>query len=161
MFYLSRSLSTDGDFWNSAGLEAFISQQRRIHPADVGGEYAYIPFLILSSSHGNAHASRLKCHLQFQKRRFQVLLYLTVKQSCHWDKALESPHIAFHSQWYRCTALPQPARLHRNSQEMQSKGEIQTTGYILFLQTEVRKRACGSFSPVLGRRYYYLIFMQD
>lgn len=41
MFYLSRSVSTDGDFWNSAGLEAFISQQRGIHPADVGGERAY------------------------------------------------------------------------------------------------------------------------
>lgn len=41
MFYLSRSVGTDGDFRNSAGLEAFISQQRGIHPADVGGEHAY------------------------------------------------------------------------------------------------------------------------
>lgn len=160
MFYSSRSLGTDGDFWNSAGLEAFISQQWGIHAADVGGEHAYMPFLILSSSHGNAHASRIKCHLQFQKRRFQVLLYLTIKRSCHWDKGLESPHVAFHS--WRChrAALLQPAKLRRDSQEMQSRGEIRITDYILFLQTEVRKRARGSFSPVLGWRYY-LIFMQD
>lgn len=114
MFYLSRSLGTDGDFWNSAGLEAFISQQRRIHAADVGGEHAYIPFLILSSSHGNANASRIECHLQFQK----VLLYLTI----HWDKGLESPHVAFHSRRCRCAALPQPAKLRGDSQETQSGG---------------------------------------
>lgn len=97
MFYFSRSLGTDGDFWNSAGLEAFISQQWRIHPADVGGEHACIPFLILSSNRGNAHVSRIKRHLLFQKRRFQVLLYLlTIKQRCPWDKGLDSPRVAFH-----------------------------------------------------------------
>lgn len=96
MFYFSRSLGTDRDFWNSAGLEAFISQQRRIHPADVGGEHAFIPFLILSSNRGNAHVSRIKCHLPFQKRGFQVLLYLTIKQRCSWDKGLDTPHVSFH-----------------------------------------------------------------
>lgn len=70
MFCLSRSLSTDGDFWNSAGLEAFISQQWRIHPADVGGKHVHIPFLILSSTHGNTYAFRINCHLQFQRRGF-------------------------------------------------------------------------------------------
>lgn len=94
MFYLSRSLSTDRDFWNSAGLEAFISQQWRIHPADVGGKHAYIPFLILSGTHGDTHAFRINCHLQFQKRRFWELLCLTIKQSCHWDKGIKSPLVA-------------------------------------------------------------------
>jgi len=79
---------------------------------------------------GYARASRIKCHPQFQKGRFRVLLYLTVKQSCQWDKGLESPHVALHSRRCRCTVLPQPARLCRGSQEMRSRGEIQITGYI-------------------------------
>lgn len=52
---------------------------------------------------------------------------------------------SFHSRRCHRTVLPQPSALLRDSQEMRSSGGIQIRGYILVLQSEVRKRAHSSF----------------